>query len=299
MTEGYERNYLDREIEVDILEATRVKQQKNPVMPVRLTAEDSFCFSCRRENSCWNRCCHGADITLTPYDILRLCKRLDMRPAEFLLEHTFPALWDKADLPVAKLKMADDGKGACPFMRDEGCSVYEDRPATCRYYPLGLASVKMKGAETKEDFFFLVKEEHCQGHVQTKELSVKAFREEQGVPHYDEVNRGWIDILMKLASWKVVGGPFGQDLTPQTKKMFFMVSTDVDSFRRFVFGTKFLETYEIDAETVEVLKTDDEALIVLGFDWMKNVIFNDPTINLKKEILQGAIVKARQDMGAC
>lgn len=299
MTEGYERNYLDREIEVDILEATRVKLQKNPVMPVRLTAEDSFCFSCRRENSCWNRCCHGADITLTPYDILRLSKRLDMRPAEFLLEHTFPALWDKADLPVAKLKMGDDGKGACPFMREEGCSVYEDRPATCRYYPLGLASVKMKGSEEKDDFFFLVKEEHCQGHVQNKELSVKAFREEQGVAHYDEINRGWIDILMKMASWKVVGGPFGQDLTPQTKKMFFMVSTDVDSFRRFVFGTKFLETYEIDAEAAEVLRNDDEALIKLGFDWMKNVIFNDPTINFKQEVLQKAIVKARQDMGAC
>ena len=33
----------------------------------------------------------------------------------------------------------------------------------------------------------------------------------------------------------------GKDVSTQTKKMFYVISTDIDAFRRFVFETKFLE----------------------------------------------------------
>ena len=199
----------------------------NPVEPTRLEAKDSFCFSCHRGVACWNRCCHGADITLTPGDILRLSATLGLRPAEFLARYTVPAIWEKAGMPVAKLKMAGaEGDGPCHFLDgDNGCSIYENRPATCRYYPLGLASVKIKGEDGTSDFFFLVKETHCQGHRESKIQSVDAFREEQGVVWYDGINRGWFDILMKMVSWRTVGGPHGKDIDPRTRKMFFMVSS--------------------------------------------------------------------------
>lgn len=290
---------LDKETEVEIIDAVRVPDSANPVMPVRLRQDDEFTFRCHKGVSCWNDCCHGADITLTPNDILRLCAHLDIRPMEFLKTYTVPGMWDRADLPVAKLKMAgDDGKGACQFLTEEGCSVYEHRPATCRYYPLGLASVKPKGADEKEDFFFLVREQHCCGHDEDKTQTVAAYRKEQGIEEYDEVNRGWMDILMKMASWKNLGGPGGKDIAPQTKQMFFLVSTNVDGFRSFVFETKFLDTYEIDPEAIEILKTDDKVLLRLGFDWMKNVMFNEPTIVLKEPILHEAMAKARENLGA-
>ncbi|MBF0325211.1 MAG: YkgJ family cysteine cluster protein [Alphaproteobacteria bacterium] len=269
-----------------------------PVQPVKLTADDSFSFSCHKGVSCWNRCCQGADITLTPNCILRLSKHLGIRPTEFLLTYTLPDLHPKADLPVAKLKMGDDGRGACAFSTPDGCSVYESRPATCRYYPLGMVSMKMKDMEGKEDFFFLVKEDHCQGHCESKTQNVGQFRTEQGVEEFDRVNRGWIDILMKMASWKVMGGPGGKAPTAQLKKMFFMATTDVDSFRRFVLGTKFLESYDVAPEAVELIKASDDALLQLAFDWMKNVLFNEPTILLKEQVLQQAIAKARTDLGA-
>ncbi len=293
-----ESKWPNKDFKVDVIEAARGFQEL-PVEPVRLTASDDFSFSCHKGVSCWNKCCHGADITLTPNCILRLSKRFNMRPSEFLPEFTVPAMWEKADLPVVKLRMSgDDGKGACPFVSEGGCSVYDDRPVTCRYYPLGLASVKMKGAESVEDFNFLVKEDHCQGHAENKSQTVRDFRAEQGLEEYDEVNRGWMDILMKMASWAVIGGPWGQKMTPQTQKMFFMVSTDVDQLRRFIFETKFLETYEIDPEALDAVEKDDHAAIKLGFDWMKNVLFNEPTINFKERILMDAIAKARDDMGA-
>jgi Fe-S-cluster containining protein len=288
----------EEEIEMDIFDGVR-QADGNPVEPVRLQANDSFCFSCHKSISCWNSCCHNADVTLTPADILMLAKELGLQPSEFLAQYTVPAIWDKSDMPVAKLRSDEAKQGACVFLAgDEGCGVYAARPATCRYYPMGLASIKMAEAHDKEDFYFLVKESHCKGHEEDKSQTVAEFRAQQGVEALDEINRGWIDIMMKMTSWRSIGGPNAKKVSTQTKKMFFMVSTDVDAFRRFVFETKFLDTYAIDPEMIETLKTSDIALLQLGFDWLKNVLFNEQTINMKEDILQAAIARGRSDMGA-
>lgn len=288
---------LEADVETEIFQGIRA-EDGGPVQPVRLEGADTFAFSCHRGISCWNQCCHGADVTLAPYDILRLARHCSIRPAEFIARYTVPTIWERADLPVPKLKMGEDGKGPCAFLHEEdGCTVYADRSATCRYYPLGLGAIKLKDSPEQVDFHFLVKEPYCKGHDESKLQSVDEFRTEQGVEEYDRLNHGWIDILMKLASWKTVGGPQGRDVSPQTKKMFYMVSTDVDAFRRFVFETKFLDTYLIDPEVAETLKVDDEALLQLGFDWLKNVMFNEPTIALREDVLQRAIAAKREEVG--
>jgi Fe-S-cluster containining protein len=268
-----------------------------PVQPTRLDINDSFFFHCHKGVGCWNKCCHGADITLTPYDILRLSRHLKMVPTEFLAEHTVPAIFEKTELPVAKLKMGgEDGKGACAFVSAEGCTVYEARPATCRYYPLGMASVKMKESNDKEDFYFLVKEGHCEGHTQAKGQTVAEFRHEQGIAEGEEHYRGWIDILMKMASWNTMGGPGGRKPTPQTLKMFFLATTDINGFRRFVLESSFLQKYELPDEVVTAIKTDDDALLEVGYAWLKAILFNEPTLLLKEAVLHEAIAKAHREM---
>jgi hypothetical protein len=285
-------------IEAQIFDGIRT-DRGSPVLPVRLEPDDMFAFRCHKGIGCWNKCCHDTDITLTPMDILRLSRRLELRPRDFLKEHTRPAIHEQSNLPVAKLKMrGEDDTGACVFMHDvDGCTVYPDRPASCRYYPLGFASVKLRDAEGTADFHFLVKESHCLGHEESKLQSVDAFRREQGVEDYDRINRGWMDILMKMVSWRTLGGPGGKDISPQAQRMFFMVSTDVEAFRDFVFKTRFLETYQIDADMIEKLKVEDELLLVLGFDWMKNVLFNEPTIALREAVLRQAIAQKREEVG--
>ncbi len=180
---------------------------------------------------------------------------------------------------------------------EAGCTVYGDRPVTCRYYPMGLGAIKMKGHETREDMYFLVKEAHCKGHAEDRQQTVTEFRKEQGVEPYDLINERWIDILMQMASWKSLGGPMGRDVSTQTKKMVYMVSTDVDAFRRFVFDTKVLDSYDIDEDIVDSIRVNDEALLQLGFDGLRNVMFNDPTIALKQNVPQQAIGKVREGLG--
>jgi hypothetical protein len=103
---------------------------------------------------------------------------------------------------------------------------------------------------------------------------------------------------MKLASWKVMGGPWGKEPDDRTKKMFFMATTDVDQFRLFVFNSTFLDKYAIDNEMREELAMNDEALLKLAFDWLRHVLFNEPTISLRPDVLQQAIANARGGTGA-
>ncbi len=288
----------ERDQKLSVFDSVRVHSD-NPVQPVKLKPEDSFNFRCHRGVSCWNNCCHGADITLPPYDILRLTRRFGVRAPEFLERYTVPADHESAGMPVVKLKMGGaDGTGACPFLAEEGCTVYSDRPAACRYYPLGLISVKLKDSEAKEDFHFLVREDHCRGHDEAQSQTVAEFCNDQGVEPYEQINRGWIDILMKLASWRPMGGPMGKEPTAQARQMFFMVSTDVERLRKFVFESSFLERYDIPAEAVEIVRGSDEALICLGLDWLKHVLFNEATVELRPLVLQEAIAKARSETGA-
>ncbi|OAD22428.1 FAD-dependent pyridine nucleotide-disulfide oxidoreductase [Candidatus Thiomargarita nelsonii] len=113
----------------------------SPLQTVKLSLDDTIQFRCHKDIACFNECCKRIDITLTPYDILRLKKRLGLTSNEFLAQYTLPYEMDGHGMPGVKIKTADDNP-ACPFLSEEGCSVYEDRPTVCRYYALGLMSMQ-------------------------------------------------------------------------------------------------------------------------------------------------------------
>ena len=80
-----------------------------------------------------------------PLDILRLSRSRGLRPAAFVARYTMPAIWKRAGLPVAKLQIGGEGgRGPCPLLDEVArCTVYPDRPATCRYDPLGLGAIRL------------------------------------------------------------------------------------------------------------------------------------------------------------
>ena len=51
------------------------------IQPTKLTLDSTIKFRCHPEVSCFTACCGNIDITLTPYDILRIRKALNL-PAE-------------------------------------------------------------------------------------------------------------------------------------------------------------------------------------------------------------------------
>jgi Fe-S-cluster containining protein len=248
------------------------------IAPVRLGLQSRFRFDCRKDLACFTQCCRGIKIILTPYDILRLKKRLGLSSEQFLAIYTEAQILEKTDLPVVVLKLLDDAQDACPFVRDEGCIVYEDRPTTCRYYPLGMASLVHKEPGDDAGFYFFVNEPHCLGFDQEREWTVAQWRRDQGVEDCDDINAEWTDLIVRKRSF-----PPNIQLTEESKRMFFLVSYNLDSFRRFVFESTFLDRYTIEASVLEQIRKDEVALLKFGLRWLRSVLFKDGLYKPKQD----------------
>lgn len=260
----------------------------SPVMPVRLELEDELKFRCHRGVSCWNECCSRADVTLSPYDIIRLKNILGMDSSEFLKQHTVPFQLDAHGMPGLKLRTNDEG--ACLFMKEEGCSVYTDRPTACRYYPSGLLSMKSITEASDEQHFLLVREDHCKGHDENHTQTIGEYRKEQGVEEYDELNKEWYRIILKKKST----GPHIGKPSEMSLQMFFMASYDVDRFRRFVMSDSFIKMYDLTDEQYANLEKDDIALMQFGFELMKQVFFGEMTIKEREGAWDKRIEERRE-----
>jgi Fe-S-cluster containining protein len=241
------------------------------IPPVRLSKDSRFQFRCHPGVSCFTQCCRGIQIVLTPYDIIQLKTRLGLRSEEFLTIYTDVQLMEKTDLPMITLKLLDDDRQSCPFVRDDGCIVYQDRPSTCRYYPLGVGSLMHKDGADDQGFYFFVHEPHCRGFEEEKEWTVGEWRQDQGVDRRDEANAEWTDLIVRKRSF-----PSSIKMTDKAKQLFFLVSYNIDSFRQFVFDSSFLNRYSVDAETTEKIRADDVALLKFGLGWLKDVLFQRP-----------------------
>jgi uncharacterized protein len=125
----------------------------------RLTPDDQFTFHCGRDLDCFTTCCRDVSIVLTPYDLLRLTRSLQMDSTEFLEKYTLPLLNAQQKFPVVILRMDSETK-QCPFLSERGCEVYASRPWACRMYPLGVAAPK-EPTPTDRPFHFVVRENLC------------------------------------------------------------------------------------------------------------------------------------------
>ncbi len=255
-------------------EASEFKKKIMSEAP-RLTLGDRFRFSCNPGVPCFNACCADINIVLTPYDIVRLKNRLGISSSEFLNTYAVVPFNKEVKQPVPVLKMSDHEDKRCQFVGENGCTVYEDRPWACRMYPLGLAAPRDETEQGKR-FYFLLEESHCKGFEEDNEFSVAGWIEDQGIREYDEAGEMFKDISLH---------PYFEkgDLSPSKMDMFFNASYDLDRFRRFVFGSTFLEKFDVDQVTVDRIRTDDVEMMKFSFNFLRYALFYEPTMKLKPE----------------
>jgi uncharacterized protein len=252
--------------------------QQSPVMPNMLEGDTTLKFRCHKDVKCWNACCANIDITLTPYDILRLKNHLGLSSGEFLQKYTVPYEIDKDGTPGVKLRSVEGGT-ACQFMVPEGCSVYADRPTACRYYPVALLSVRRSDEYTDRLSFALVQEKTCLGHQEPDIQTIDQYREGQGATEYDEKGRGWRQLILKKKS----AGPAIGKPPIISNQLFFMVSYDIDRFRAFVVSDSFNKTYDLPVDILAELLADDEKLMDFGYAFLRQVLFGEDKIVLEKD----------------
>ncbi len=242
-------------------------QDASNIIKQKLSLESKFKFRCHKELQCFTKCCRNIDILLTPYDVIRLKNRLGIPSIEFLAQYTRYEIDQKTTHPLLFLKMNEENDRYCPFVTPgEGCNIYSDRPAACRYYPAGQATHRRMDEKNEnpihDEFYVMVVEDHCLGFNADKVWTIGEWRTDQDATTYDEMNREWKDMMMKQDIAK-------DKIEEKRQQMFYMASYDIDSFRRFVFDSKFLEIVDVDDEVVEKMRDDEIALMKFGFEYIK------------------------------
>jgi len=238
------------------------------MIPVHM--DDPMKFDCRPGNICFNECCRDLNQALTPYDILRLKNNLGISSQAFLGKYTYRHNGPESGLPVVEFKPNPGTGRECFFVTEKGCSVYEDRPGSCRLYPLARAISRSRETGVITEYFALIEESHCKGFGRKTGLTIGQWLDRQDVEAHNRNN----DKLMELISLKnrILPGK----LEGAQSDQFYLALYDLDEFRTQIFDQDLAKDFTLPLSFFDSLKSDDEALLDFGIEWVKNMLFGIP-----------------------
>ena len=234
-----------------------------------IAAEAPLRFACHPQVPCFNECCRELDLALSPYDVLRLKKALGMRSGDFLKDYVLVSREEGQTFPLCHLTMVDDGRASCVFVSSKGCTVYADRPGSCRAYPLGRgASLQADGSAHEQ--LVLVREAHCQGFAEECTRSARAFLESQELAEYNRFN----DALLRLLQHPRVQDRSFQP-TDQQLNRYMLALYDLDRFRQLINSGTIILPFPLNKKQQEALAENDEELLLLAIDWLYRDFFSE------------------------
>ena len=218
-----------------------------PINLEPLKPGEKFKFLCYKGIECFNKCCRNLSFDPNTLRHYQEKNRLGISSSEFLEKYTVWHIGYNTGLPVVMLKM----NGVCPFVSDEECTIYPDRPGSCRLYPL----VRIK---TKDDeYYYALKDEYCKGFYEDREWTIEEWIDDQGVKIYNEMN----DFFMKIILAK---NKSRKELSDEEIKMIYTACFDIDSFRDYALN-KGIISYPM----------DDLELMKFAINWVVSEMFTE------------------------
>ena len=232
-----------------------------PITTKPIKPEDSFAFSCHKGVSCFTECCRMLELALTPYDVLRLRYSTGKTSTELLDQYIIMEQEPIEPFPRFYLTMVDDGRASCVFVSQEGCTVYEDRPAACRTYPLGRAVQKKPDGSILEHFI-VIQENHCCGFLEPTVQTPIEYTADQELIRYNHFN----DLVAGVLQHDMIRN----GLIPSKKQidLFILALYNLDAFRSQLREGKIVLP---DVENIEELS--DEQLLEKSLAWITSQLF--------------------------
>ncbi len=254
-------------------DATRAFLENMPT----LNPGEEFWFACHPGVPCFNACCSGLTMPLTPYDVLRLCQGLDISSESFIEDYAVPGSYEDSGFPLLHLRMDPPPTRSCPFLSASGCSVYEHRSSACRTYPLGRATMPGEKGGVAEHYF-LVREEHCKGFAGQKRWTIATWLQDQGIEAYNRMNDRYMQLM---ARFKAVAG--GAVLSEKHATMTLLCLYQQDRFADLIRSTGLLSRVGLKGAYADqprealfaALMDDPEARLAFAFDWVELVLFGE------------------------
>ena len=243
----------------------------------RLKNGAAFSFHCHPDIACFNRCCRNLNLFLYPYDVIRLKNRLQISSDEFIDRYVSIVLRGSDFFPEVLLRMSENEEKTCPFLTESGCSVYPDRPDTCRTFPIEQGVLYDAKTQKTELIHFFRPPDFCLGQHEKKVWSTRSWSQDQDAVLYNKMTIKWAEIkrLFQTDPWE------GQGPGGPKAKMAFMATYNIDRFRDFIFNSTFLNRYKVKSVLLKKIKTDDVELMKFGFEWVKFYLWGIKTKNIK------------------
>ena len=244
----------------------------------QLGEKDTFSFRCYPGIGCYNRCCQNLNLFLYPYDVLRLKNALNISSDEFLDQYVDVVLRSGNFFPEVLLRMSENEDKTCPFVVDEGCAVYADRPGTCHMFPVEQGVLHDAPRKKDTAVYFFRPPDFCLGPRENKQWRISQWAQDQDAVLYQKMTMRWLELkrLFQADPWGTEG-PEG----PRAK-MAFMATYNIDRFREFTFNSSFLKRYKVKTALLKQLKAEDEELLKFGFDWVKLFLWNIKTKKIRQ-----------------
>lgn len=216
-----------------------------------LARGEEFCFECNSDCKCFGDCCRKANVFLTPYDIIKLKKRLKMTSSEFLEKYT--AMPSSSEFPFPALMLRTENE-QCLMIDGDDCSVYDSRPLACRLYPLAILPGRSE--------FHLMTDDFCEGHLSKVTTNVGQWNAQNKTSEYIESYKRFFRIISDNRFEE-------RAIEPVKLEMFYMASYDIDRFREFVFDSIFLQRIHLHEDDILEYRTNDEKLLQFAMHWIE------------------------------
>ena len=167
------------------------KACQNAVKP-----EQKLRFHCTQCGDC---CRNREDIILTPYDLFQIAKYRQLRPGEILRRYCTLSIDPSTGLPAVTLK-PNKRTHACPFLKNNLCSVQPVKPTMCALFPLGrvvkLGNPGEATGDRDREMFYVLQDVSC--GTWDEEHSVEEWLSK----HDHEIGETWflewVDALEKV-----------------------------------------------------------------------------------------------------
>ncbi|BHH81754.1 zinc/iron-chelating domain-containing protein [Desulforhopalus sp. 52FAK] len=203
------------------------------------------------------------ELALSPYDVLRLRHSTGKNSSELLNEYIIQEQDPGEPFPRFYLTMVDDGRASCVFVAKDGCTIYKDRPAACRTYPLGRAAQLCDNGSVKQHFI-VIEEHHCQGFQEKVVQTPLEYTKDQELEQYNCFNDAVAAILQHKA--------IRQGFIPSKKQveLFTLALYDLDRFRQMIVQAD-LDVPETDGINID----NDEQLLKIAISWVKTELYSN------------------------
>ncbi|MCL2341322.1 MAG: YkgJ family cysteine cluster protein [Proteobacteria bacterium] len=237
------------------------------VRPV--SAEQGLVFACHPGVSCFTHCCRELDLAVSPYDVLRLKQRLRLSSSQFLDRYVIVEWDEQCVFPTCYLTMVDDGRASCVFVGSQGCSVYDDRPGSCRAYPLGRGVARGDDGVPVESLV-LLGEPHCRGFAEASSQTVAAYLRSQELEVYNRFNDALLPLVQHAA---ILAGAFRP--TRLQLDQYMLALYDLDNFRQEMANGRVALHAPLTPAQLAGLAGDDGQLLLLGIRWLLQEWFGE------------------------